>query len=145
MSGVVGAQHFHAMGMATEHKIHRFRGSEFSPEGCGNAIKNRTQLTSDCVRISLIPFCFFGDVGGMVHGQNPTPDLGVAMGFDQPLFQPIQLFMVHHCDVLDTTLKVEALLLERLKFIEQFVALLFLQAPVGQSLVQRGLALLKIR
>ena len=83
---------------------------------------------SDGMCVSLIPFCFFGDVGGMVHGQNPTPDLGVAVGFDQPLFQPIQLFMVHHCDVLDTTLKVEALLLERLKFIEQFVALLFLGA-----------------
>ena len=82
MSRVMGAKHLHAMGVPTEHKIHWARRTEFLPQGLRNGIENTAQLPANRMRISLVAFCFLGDIGRVMHRQNPAPDRWIAMGCD---------------------------------------------------------------
>ena len=78
-----------------------------------------------------------------MHRQNASSDGRIAMGFDQCLFQPIQLLVIDTFSVLDAPLQVKTLFLECFQLIQKFVAIWFIQSAGCQVFIETRLTLTK--
>ena len=65
------------------------------------------------------------------------------MGREQPLLEPGQLLLINGCTGPEMALKIEAPLLQGFKFIEERIAILFIEIAIRQLSVEIGLVLFK--
>ena len=111
--------------MPAEHEIDGSLTAALAAEDSVDIIENSAQPLSDAQGVGLCPFGSLGHVGRVMQGQNPAAHIGIAMGCDQSIAQPCELFAIFGGVMVKPSLQIKPFLLKGFEVIHQPIALLF--------------------